>query len=167
VHDLVVGSEVLERVSYDPQHWDYERIGKSSRGGGALLVLAIGVMVFVFFAGIIAAIAIPAYQDYTLRSRVQQAITLADPIKSGVSRHYSSSNAPLQYTDIGMSGPLAMPGDGGLITVNESGVITIMLGMPPLSGQSVRLTPVLSATGISWSCASDDVKKKYLPLSCR
>ena len=165
VHDLAVGSVVLERASYDPQHWDYERIGKSPRGGGALFV--IGVVVLVFFIGMLAAIAIPAYHDYTLRSRVQQAITLADPIKSGVTRHYSSSNAPLQYTDIGMSGPLAMPGDGGLITVNESGVITIMLGMPPLSGQSVRLTPVLSSTGISWSCASDDVKKKYLPLSCR
>ena len=167
VHDLIVGSVVLERESYDPQHWDYERIEKSPRGGGALLVLAIGLVFGVFIIGILAAIAIPAYQDYTLRARIQGAMVQADPIKAGVTRHYSSSNEPVQYADIGMSGPLALPGDGGLIAVNSSGVITIMLGMPPLIGQSIRLTPTLSPTGISWTCASDDVKKKYLPPACR
>jgi len=167
VHDLIVDSVVLERDSYDPQRWDYEHIEKSPRGGGALLVLAIGMVFGVFVVGLLAAIAIPAYQDYSLRARLQGVMVQADSIKAGVTRHYSSSNEPVQYSDIGMSGPLALPGDGGLIAVTSSGVINIMLGMPPLTGQSIRLTPTLSPTGISWTCASDDVKKQYLPQSCR
>ncbi len=167
LHDLVLGTVVLDRDSYDPAHFDYEHIQKSPRGGGALLVLAIAAVVFVFFGGILAAIAIPAYQDYTMRAKIQGAITRSDPIKAAVTQHYSSSNEPVQYADIGMSGPLALPGDQGLITVNSSGVITIMLGMKPLIGQSIRLTPTLSTDGIRWNCVSDDVRKAYLPLSCR
>ena len=167
LHDLLVGSVVVERNSYDPQHWDYDKLQKSPRGGGALLVLAIGLLFGVFFMGILAAIAIPAYQDYTLRSRVMIAMTQADPIKASVTQHYSSSNTPLQYADLGMSGPMTLPGNGGLITVNADGVITITLGTPPLTGQSLRLTPTVSPTGISWICASDDIKKKYLPQACR
>ena len=167
LHDLIAGTVVLDRDSYDPAHFDYEQVGKSPRGGGALLVLAIAAVVFVFFGGILAAIAIPAYQDYTMRARIQGAITRTDPIKVAVTQHYTSSNEPVQYADIGMSGPLALPGDQGLITVNSSGVITIMLGMKPLTGQSIRLTPTLSTDGIRWSCVSDDVRKAYLPLSCR
>ncbi len=167
LHDLMLGTVVLDRDSYDPAHFDYEQIQKSPRGGGALLVLGIAAVVFVFFGGILAAIAIPAYQDYTMRAKIQGAITRSDPIKVAVTQHYSSSNEPVQYADIGMSGPLALPGDQGLITVNASGVITIMLGMKPLIGQSIRLTPTLSTDGIRWNCASDDVRKAYLPLSCR
>lgn len=167
LHDLMLGTVVLDRDSYDPAHFDYEKIRKSPRGGGALLVLGIAAVVFIFFGGILAAIAIPAYQDYTMRAKIQGAITRSDPIKAAVTQHYSSSNEPLQYADIGMSGPLALPGDQGLITVNSSGVITIMLGMKPLIGQSIRLTPTLSTDGIRWNCASDDVRKAYLPLFCR
>ena len=167
LHDLAVGSVVLDRHSYDPMHFDYEQVGKSPRGGGAVLVLAIALMVFVFFGGILAAIAIPAYQDYTLRAKIQALIQQTDPIKAAVTRHYASSNEPVQYADLGMSGPLALKGDQGLITVNANGVITIMLGMKPLIGQSIRLTPTVSSAGTGWSCVSDDVRKIYLPLSCR
>lgn len=167
LHDLAVGSVVLDRHSYDPAHFDYEQVGKSPRGGGAVLVLAIALMVFVFFGGILAAIAIPAYQDYTLRAKIQALIQQTDPIKAAVTRHYASSNEPVQYADLGMSGPLALKGDQGLITVNANGVITIMLGMKPLIGQSIRLTPTVSSAGTGWSCVSDDVRKAYLPLSCR
>lgn len=167
LHDMAVGSVVLDRSSYDPAHFDYEQVGKSPHGGGAALVLAIAVMVFVFFGGILAAIAIPAYQDYTLRAKIQALIEQTDPIKAAVIRHYASSNEPVQYADLGMSGPLALKGDQGLITVNANGVITIMLGMKPLIGQSIRLTPTVSSAGTGWSCVSDDVRKIYLPQSCR
>ncbi|WP_051749162.1 pilin [Nevskia soli] len=167
LHDLAVGSVVLDRHSYDPAHFDYEQVGKSPRGGGAVLVLAIALMVFVFFGGILAAIAIPAYQDYTLRAKIQALIQQADPIKAAVTRHYASSSEPVQYADLGMSGPLALKDDQGLITVNANGVITIMLGMKPPIGQSIRLTPTVSSAGTGWSCVSDDVRKIYLPPSCR
>lgn len=166
LHDFAAGSVVIERASYDPQHWDYDGLHRSGRGG-ALLVLAIGLMVGVFVIGMLAAIAIPAYQDYTMRARVAAAIAQADAIKAGVTRHYTTSNEPVQYADLGMSGPMSLPGGGGLITVNTSGVITITMGLPPLTGQSLRLTPNLSATGIGWACASDDIRKKYLPQNCR
>ncbi len=167
LHDMAVGSVVLDRSSYDPVHFDYEQVRKSPRGGGALVVLAIAAVIFVFFGGILAAIAIPAYQDYTLRAKIQALIQQTDPIKAAVTKHYANSNEPVQYSDLGMSGPLALKGDQGLITVNASGVITIMLGMKPLIGQSIRLTPTVSSAGTGWSCVSDDVRKVYLPLTCR
>jgi uncharacterized RDD family membrane protein YckC/type II secretory pathway pseudopilin PulG len=167
LHDLIMNTVVIERSTYDPQSWDYENIRNSPRGGGPLLVVAIGVVFVVFVGGILAAIAIPAYQDYLARARVLQAYTQALPVEARVGEQLAKGGAPVQYSDVGLDGPKSLPQNLGLLTMDPQGTLTVTLGFPPLRGQSLVLTPTVSDGKVSWQCSGGELKPQYLPRRCR
>lgn len=167
LHDLIMGTVVIERSTYDPQHWDYGNIRNSPRGGGPLLVVAIAVMLLVFFGGIIAAVAIPAYQDYMARAKVQMAYAQALPVEARVGQRLASGGAPLQYADAGLDGPKSLPQNLGLLTMDPQGAITVTLGFPPVRGQTLVFTPTVNGSDVSWQCSSSELKPQYLPRRCR
>jgi type IV pilus assembly protein PilA len=135
---------------------------KSAQKGFTLIEL----MIVVAIIGILAAIAIPAYSDYTKRAKVSELVTAGSACKASVSEFFQSEGSlPATTTAAGCSG-------GGSkyvasLTVGASGVITVASTITGVSGNYV-LTPTTNASGaLDWGCTASTIEEKYLPANCR
>jgi type IV pilus assembly protein PilA len=133
----------------------------------------IELMIVVAIIGILAAIAIPAYQDYITRSKVTELVTKADACKTSVSEYFQSkaslpadadvagcSTASTQYSK-------SLTVSDGKITVPTDGNLTKAIGN---TAADFVLTPDASAGvdhPLAWSCTGSTIPNKYLPANCR
>ena len=131
----------------------------------------IELMITVAIVGILAAVALPAYQDYTIRAQVTEGVTLADGAKSYVAEyHANKGNLTTVTTDYpGASGKYVTG-----VAIASNGTITATFGgdaNEKISASTIDLTPVEEASGnLSWTCsagATKGVDAKYLPSSCK
>ena len=152
----------------------------------------IELMIVVAIIGILAAIAIPAYQDYTIRSQVTEGLNLASAVKTGVAESFANTGEWPADLDAAGGDALAPPSGKYVeeITV-DTGTITIEFGNDvndTITGDFLSLVPKISANNdVIWLCgyftAADaapgdptsgasaagttDIEPKYLPQSCR
>ena len=144
---------------------------KKTQQGFTLIEL----MIVVAIIGILAAVALPAYQDYTTRAKVSEGLTLASAAKTAVSEHAMSIGVyPLNDAAAGYDGAVTDVVTG--ITI-ASGLVTITyeggsngLGIesaPNGTDFTVQLSPTTSASGIAWVCKTGTLDEKYLPSNCR
>ena len=134
----------------------------------------IELMIVVAIIGILAAIALPAYQDYTARSQVSEALSLAGGARTAVTEYYTSNG---QYPANNNSAGLAAAADINGKYVNTvtvaGGVITAAMrnGAPVSEGvrnANLVLSPTTKAGAVDWKCkAGTGMQAKYLPSSCR
>jgi type IV pilus assembly protein PilA len=139
-----------------------EREMKSFQKGFTLIEL----MIVVAIIGILAAVALPAYQDYTIRARTSELILAASAARTSV------TEAAQQLNGLTGSGSGMVIGTGGKLsaaTVSADGLITIAGADASMgtSGISMTLTPSwnTNANTVVWSCDVSPVK--YSPSSCR
>jgi type IV pilus assembly protein PilA len=133
---------------------------KSMQKGFTLIEL----MIVVAIIGILAAVALPAYQDYTVRARVSELILAGSSAKTGLSegmQTYGSWAAGwVSAITISSTGMISSA------TVNVSTGVIMVTGTAPTSGSIVTMIPQTTTDNkLVWSCTG--APAKYMPASCR
>lgn len=172
---LIAFIEFIYFLARDSRKWDdkYNEgipAGPNDKSGGAVTAIAIifGGFFFIAIIGILAAVAIPAYQDYISRAKVYEVITQVQPIKVSIESHYNEMGTfPEDSSEIGLESPYTVS-DNHAVTITENGVLVTFGGEArTLNSKTMIFSPVQSGSVISWNCSGGTLEDKYRPHDCR
>jgi type IV pilus assembly protein PilA len=127
----------------------------------------IELMIVVAIIGILAAVALPAYQDYTIRARVSELIITATAFKTTLSEK-AANDGGLASAGVGMTVVPSGKVTGGSIT--DGGLVTIAGSQATIGTDiTIILTPTVGASGnFIWACSTGSaVTHKFVPAECR
>ena len=123
----------------------------------------IELMIVVAIIGILAAVAIPAYQDYITKAKLAKVSTSVDALKTAIvdyNQNYGvaslTTGGAAMWASLGLSGaPTAPGGEVTGIAVSTDGLATITLTLGPISnaipsGSTIALTPTFGSTAVTW-----------------
>jgi len=141
---------------------------KKAQQGFTLIEL----MIVVAIIGILALLAIPAYQNYLVRAQIAEGLSLVGPAKAALVTYYEQQGQfPANNSQAGLETPANYTGKYvDSISVADD-VITIVFGNDAnlqISGYSITMTALNYQGSMSWNCASDGfIPVTLLPLACR
>jgi len=147
-----------------------QRTAQHTQKGFTLIEL----MIVVAIIGILAAIAIPAYQDYTVRAKVTEVLGMGAASKTSVSEYYSSIGS--MAATAGPAGVNTSPAQSQYVSAvayaradaDNATVTFTVANLGPATG-NIAFHGLGSANGVQWDCngAGTTVASKYLPANCR
>jgi type IV pilus assembly protein PilA len=149
---------------------------RSNQQGFTLIEL----MIVVAIIGILAAVALPAYQDYTVRAKVTEGLTLASSAKLAVSENVTQGYGFAK----GWASPAVTASVVSIAIDQTNGTVTITYGTPidggsktvlivpasggvAFTGGTVSSTNIPLGGSIEWTCTTGTLAQKYRPASCR
>lgn len=131
----------------------------------------IELMIVIAIIGILAAVALPAYQDYTVRAKVSEAIGFAAAAKTAVSEHVLSQDEwPADNAAAGLAASSSINSAvvAGVAVDEEEITVTLSAaGLGEANGKTFTMTGATSPSGVRWTCAPGDIPAKFMPSSCR
>lgn len=144
-----------------------DRGNKMTRQSGFTLI---ELMIVVAIIAILAAIAIPAYQDYVARAQVAEGISLSTGVKNSINDFYSQKGEyPASNDDAGLAAPGSISGRYvRSVAVESAGQIRVVFSgtaNSKIANTSIVFVPSASDGSIAWRCSGPE--SRYLPSSCR
>ncbi len=133
----------------------------------------IELMIVVAIIGILAAVALPMYLDYSVRTQVSHGLTLASSAKSAVTEYYQDQGVfPADNATAGMEAPGNIIGKYVTqVEVTAGGLIVVTYGNDvntKILGATLTMTPTDNQGSVAWACTGDAVLvAKWLPPACR
>ena len=135
----------------------------------------IELMIVVAIIGILAAIAIPAYQNFTIRAQVSEALSLAQGARVAVAEfRQETGNFPADNGTAGLEDPTDISGrlvDSVTVSATaDNGIITVRMNddnFGGANGTDIILTAEDNAGSLEWTCSSADLPDSQLPGACR
>jgi type IV pilus assembly protein PilA len=135
----------------------------------------IELMIVIAIIGILAAIAIPAYQDYIAKSQVAEVFSLTDGMKTNIATVYGDKGYCPVNGSFGIPAAISISGKYvASVTLSGGAGPCLMTAAMQASGvnsnvasKTVLITAIDNGGSMSWDCSSANMKQKYLPSNCK
>ena len=126
----------------------------------------IELMIVVAIIGILAAVALPAYQEYTVRAKTTEVILAASSAKTGVAEFVNLNSALPTAASYVPESQVSKYVSG--VTWNGTLITATAQGEPKITGSTITMTPTLTASAnqVNWTCGGT-ILDKYRPSSCK
>ena len=129
------------------------------------------IMIVVAIIGILTMIAVPAYSDFTVRSKVSEGLSLASGAKTSVMEYYMTQGKwPVNNTVAGLPNAEKIHGDFVRSVSIEDNQVVVTFGDGAgndLTGRILTMAADDRGGSIIWNCKGGDIENKYLPPNCR
>ena len=126
-------------------------------------------VVIIAFVGIMAAVAIPAQQEYAHRARVSEVLMSGSALRTAVAEHYAETKRlPSSVKEI-KDAPALADSKWGFATLGENGLITLTMSqqMGPAADKTILIRPTVAGDTLNWNCTGGTLQAKYRPRACR
>jgi type IV pilus assembly protein PilA len=127
----------------------------------------IELMIVVAIIGILAAVALPAYTDYTVRAKVTEVILAASAPKVAIAEWYQTKgNYPLGAASVGVETQLSKYVSAIAIGTSNGVITATARGDTAITGSTITMTPTAAGNVLNWVCGGT-IAAKYRPASCK
>ena len=168
LHDMMAGTLVVN-ARYDANQIKTASDNPGSGMSVGAIIAIVFLVLLIPIGGILAAIAIPAYQDYTIRAKVHQAIDETSHVQNSITEHASKTGYwPNTLQRAGIDGEKLLTENYHVVIANEGSYHIIFKKPELIADTRIAFTPSLSKSGeYKWSCRGLDLKNVFLPPKCR
>ncbi|MBT3144072.1 pilin [Neptunomonas phycophila] len=130
----------------------------------------IELMIVIAIVALLSAIAIPAYQDYTIRSRVSESLIFATMLKATVGENMVVNGSNVADYCLGVHTLTSSSGSENIVssTCDQATGVLIYTTSAKAGGIQIKLSPSFSSNGVSWICeVNSSSNNRFVPSSCR